>query len=300
MQEPITSQQIKQSRAQTVRPATKRGCYVHNPYPEFTPPSHHKGRPILIRKGTNLAKKRDVCAWGGFRLLRTLMGRRRHFNIHARRAINALIHAILHYVNLATWQVETSVECMARETTLDTRSAAGNRSITRASRRIADLEAAGVLECDWVWDKTAGTWLPKLMHVTERFWDMIGVPVEEALKEREIAFERAKELHMSPEMAGSLTLTEYRKLRKINTIQRAIEIRQNKIRSAREIRRAKRLAALPLDEQRRQVANTLMQRLRPDESAHFFHHPQEFNTRVTREMARIRTIAACEADPSPQ
>jgi hypothetical protein len=227
------------------------------------------------------------------------MGRKRHFNIHARRALNAMIQGILHYVNLATWQVETSVECLARECALDTVSAAGNRSITRASRRIADLESAGVVECDWVWDKAAATWLPKLVHVTERFWDMIGLPIEDAIKERDIAFERAKNLHVPVDLAATLTLTEYRKLRKINSIQRSIEIRQNKIRSAREIRRAKRLAALSLDEQRREIAGWLMKRLSAEESAYYFRRPNEFNSRVTREMARIRTIAVSEAPPAP-
>ena len=92
----------------------KRVGYVVNEFPEFAAPTHHKKRPNFIMKTKSIMAKRDVCSWQGWYVLRPGHGRKRNFNLHCRRALNAMMAGMVHYVNLATWQIENAVENLTR------------------------------------------------------------------------------------------------------------------------------------------------------------------------------------------
>lgn len=271
--------------------------YVHNPYPTFEAPAHHGQRPAFIRKLVNYASKRKVCYWEGFRALWPIdpatlkpIHRQRHFNLHRARAIQAVVIGIAHHLNIVTGIVKgASIELLAHQCGLATKSKAGNESITRASRAIITLEQFGVLRCEKVWDKTAGTWIPKLIEITPLFLDMCGINREE--------YERAQQQQLGFEKRGlslaeqeELTISEARRRAKLLHRQAAFERRrkQDKDHAARKL--AKKLAQKSLDEQRRAVQNDLIKMLGADEIKRL--GVAGFKELVDRELGRLRRIAA--------
>lgn len=278
-------------------PAIVRGSYVANATPQFEKPGHHKGRPKFIGKAYNVAAKRDIASWPGFIPLRPLIGRTRHWNKHRANSLNEISLAILHYTNVVTWQVETSVDVLTRQCGLDTKSAAGNHSITRGSRLIQDLEKMGIVDCDKFWDPAAGSWYYKSIKVTELFWDMVGVGAEEAIKVREQAWEkwRTEDAWMKdgldPTYALNLSHKEYCQLRMDRLKQRAFEYRHRKSVTAAQIRRAKRLVAAGRDAMRREVADSMFKKLTPEDARRSMQDPTAFNRAVSLAVYRLEVLA---------
>ncbi|WP_394293018.1 plasmid replication initiator RepA [Aeromonas rivipollensis] len=281
----------------TSRPAIVRGCYVANATPQFEKPGHHKGRPQFIGKAWNMAAKRDLACWPGFIPLRPLIGRSRHWNAHRAKALNQMALAMLHYTNVITWQVETSVDVLTRQCGLDTTSRAGNHSISRGSRLIQDLEKMGILDCSRYWDSASGSWFYKSITVTERFWDMVGVGADEAIKARELAWEkwRTEDAWMKdgldPTYALNLSHKAYCQLRLDRLKQRAFEYRHNKSATAAQIRRAKRLVAAGKDAMRREVADDMFKKLSPEDARRSMQDPSAFNSAVSLAVYRLEVLA---------
>lgn len=279
-----------------LNPAVKTGDhsfprnYVANLNPAFSKPDQHKGRPAFIKKISNYAAKRDVMNWAGFRVLFVVNGRNRYVNEHRRRAVNALVNAICHYVNLVTWQIECPVIELTRQCGLNTTSARGIESISRGARAIQMLQKLGVVTGELIWDRAQGTWTTKYLEVTERFFEMIGIDVKEVIHEQEKRFEMIRE-GLSPAEAGNMSLTKYKSLRKQRSIERSFEIRRNKLTSKRDHARAKRIAALPIDEQRREIAGYLYLKLGTATIRAMQHDPAAFDRMVTKEMRRLQGIA---------
>lgn len=292
--------QVTQSTAKTAGGTHYSSCvrslYIANELPAFHVPDTHKGRPAFLRKAKNYASKRDVMNWSGFHLLKPLIHRHRHTNMHRRRAINALVQAICHYVNLVTWQVEAPVLELTRQCGLNTVSTNGNESISRGSRALQQLQQMGIIDGELVWDRDQGTWTTKYLAVTELFWEMIGLGKEAALKEQSLRFEGVRQ-GLSPAEAGSMSLTKYRALRKQRSIEKSFEIRRNKLISKREHARARRIAALPLDEQRREVSRWMFDKIKSGVSSVSGFDATQFDRAVTREMMRLQAIAT---DNPPQ
>lgn len=281
----------------TPRPAIVRGCYVANATPQFEKPGHHKGRPQFIGKACNIAAKRDLACWPGWVPLRPLIGRTRHWNMHRANSLNEMGLGMLHYTNVITWQVETSVDVLTRQCRLDSTSAAGNHSITRGSRLIQDLEKMGIVECDKFWDPAAGSWYYKAITVTELFWDMVGIGAEEAIKVRELAWEkwRTEDAWMKdgldPAYALNLSHKAYCQLRMDRLKQRAFEYRHRKSVTAAQIRRAKRLVAAGKDAMRREVADSMFKKMTPEEAHHAMHNLPAFNSAVSLAVYRLEVLA---------
>lgn len=272
----------------------RRDGYVSNLDPAFKRPEQHKGRPVFLKKCANYAAKRDVLNWGGFRVLNAVASRVRNTNLHRRKAINALCQAICHYVNIATWEIECPVIELTRQCELNTISAKGIESISRGARALQQLQKMGIIEGELIWDRSAGTWLTKYLAVTELFFEMIGIGKDEAIKQQELRFEGIR-AGMTPSEAGQLSLTKYRELRKLRSIQKSFEIRRNKLTSKREYARAKRIAALPIDEQRREVAGHMWLKMKTGDIKSM--PPSMFDQMVSREMRRLQAIAT---DPPPK
>lgn len=279
----------------------KRVGYVVNEFPEFAAPTHHKKRPNFIMKTKSIMAKRDVCSWQGWYVLRPGHGRKRNFNLHCRRALNAMMAGMVHYVNLATWQIENAVENLTKECQLDTTSVKGNRSISRGSRRIQLLEEYGLVECENVWDRERNTWVPKFVRVTNLFWDVIGVGAESACREREKRWAWVQEHELDPEQAGRLTLSEYCQLKKIRHRERSFEIRKNKQQSAAAVRRAKRIAALERDKQVSEISSWYFKTFSAEQAHYYMHHTAEFTLMVNTEINRLRALAleSTPADSPP-
>lgn len=269
--------------------------YVANLNPVFSKPDQHKGRPSFIKKLFNYARKRDVMNWAGFRVLFASNNRSRYVNEHRRRAINALVPAICHYVNLVTWQVECPVIELTSQCGLNTTSKNGIESISRGARAIQMLQKLGVITGELVWDRTQGTWTTKYLEVTERFFEMIGIDVKEVVHEQEKKFELIR-AGLSPTDAGQMSLTKYKALRKQRSIERSFEIRRNKLTSKRDHARAKRIASMSIDDQRKEVAGHLYMRLGTANIRSMMSDPAAFDRLVTKEMRRLQAIAT---DPPP-
>jgi incFII family plasmid replication initiator RepA len=269
--------------------------YVHNPAPAFVAPEHHKARPSFIRKLCNFASKRKVWKWEGFYGLQPInpqtlkpIRRQRHFNLHRGRAIQAVTEAIAHHLNTVTGIAQVSVEMLAHQCGLATKSAAGNESITRASRAVMTLEEYGILKCEKVWDRTAGTWIPKLIEITPAFIRMCGLSDEEyeAAQRQQLGFQKRG---LSLADAEQLTITEARRRARENHRRIAFERRQkqNKDHAARRL--AKKLATKSLDEQRHEITKGLVKRLGRDELISL--GPEGVKELVDRELGRLRRIA---------
>lgn len=275
----------------------KRDGYVSNLDPAFKRPEQHKGRPHKIIKATNYARKRDVLNWAGFRVLLSDMGRQRFINEHRRRAANAMVQAVLHYVNLITWEVECPVSELTRLCELHTVSkTSGAVSITRGSRVIQMFQRLGAMTGELIWDKTQGTWTTKYLEVTERFWEMLGLDPKEMIEERVKRFADHEKLGMTISEAGRMSLTEYRMHRRILSIQRGFEIRHNIRQAKSDRKRAKRLAAMTKDEQRKTVGEYLFIHLDNDTISFLAAEPSRFDKMVTKEMNRLLRLVSDSPD----
>ena len=271
--------------------------YVHNPYPAFEAPAHHGQRPAFIRKLVNYASTRNVCFWEGFRAMWPVdpvtlkpIHRKRRFNLHRARAIQAVVLGIAHHMNIVTGIVKgASIELLAHQCGLATKSKAGNESITRASRAVITLEQFGVLKCEKVWDNTAGTWIPKLIEITPLFLDMCGIEREEYEKaqRQQLGFEKRG---LSLAEQEELTISEARRRAKLAHRQVAFERRrkQNKDHAARK--QAKKLAQKTLDAQRDEIQSNLIKLMGIDEIRNL--GLAGFKELVDRELGRLRRIAA--------
>lgn len=269
--------------------------YVQNPAPAFVAPEHHKARPSFIRKLCNFASTRKVWKWEGFYGIlpinpKTLnpIRRQRHFNLHRARAIQAVTEAIAHHLNIVTGIAAVSVEMLAHQCGLATKSAAGKTSITRASRAVWTLEEYGILKCEKVWDRTAGTWIPKLIEVTPAFIRMCGLSEQEyeSAQKQQLGYQKRG---LSLAEAEQLTITEAR--RRAREAHRVIAFerrkKQNKDHAARRF--AEKLATKSLDDQRHEVTKALVKSKGRDELVSL--GPEGVKKLVDQEMGRLRRIA---------
>jgi incFII family plasmid replication initiator RepA len=155
---------------------------VVNPTPAFTRPAHHKHKlPAFNKSLLEKLSARDVSRWAGFYFYDAYhhktnkpVVRRRHFNKHRARAMNALVNAMVYHLNIISGTVPVSFTTLAHEAGLSTTSKAGNVSITRATRAAQDLANYGVLTYKLLWDKVTRQYFPADIQVTDRFFDMVG------------------------------------------------------------------------------------------------------------------------------
>ncbi|MNE09364.1 IncFII RepA protein family protein [compost metagenome] len=269
--------------------------YVHNPTPAFVAPKHHKARPSFIRKLCNFVAQRKVWKWEGFYAIQPIspqtlkpIRRQRHFNLHRGRAIQAVTEAIAHHLNTVTGIAHISIEMLAHQCGLATKSDAGNESITRASRAVLALEEYGILKCEKVWDRTAGTWIPKLIEITPFFIQMCGLTESEyeAAQRQQLGFLKRG---LSLNEQEQLTITEARRRAKENHRRIAFERRrkQNKDHAARRL--AKKILAMELSDQRHEVTKKVTKSCTEEELIQM--GPKGLKARIDKELGLLRRIA---------
>lgn len=226
---------------------TSRQCYVVNPTPVFTRPAHHKHNlPAYNKQLVDTVTSRDVARWAGFYFYDAFhhktnkpVVRQRHFNKHRARAINALVQAMVYHLNIVSGTIPVSFTTLAREAGLATTSAAGNESITRATRAAHDLAAFGLITYKLLWDKVTRQFFPADIEVTDRFFDMAGSNPQawEKARNQQLAWIN---LGLAKKGEKPLTRTEATRRQK----EKLVEIAWQRRKTAQDIRRKRKIAAL--------------------------------------------------------
>ncbi len=296
----LPSDSEKRLRPLRSRAGTARAAYCCNPEPAYTPAHDDKRRPPQICKLAALASKRDVTAHSMFRVLIPATERSRYLHPCRRDAINAIVDCAIHYLDQVTWEIRIPVMEIARLTGLSTIGPSKIESFSRCSRAIQTLEKFGIIELDpehgnLVFDKARGTFLTKFLRVTTRFFEICGIPADEAIRQRELAFER---LNSDPKKSNRImSLQEYLHTSKRESIRRGFTIRNNKRRSTVEHSFAKKVAGMPLDEQKRVVAERLYARLSNEMIVSLSENPAQFESLVFTELRRLKAMLD---EPPPQ
>ena len=224
-----------------------RQCYVVNPMPAFCRPVYHKHTlPAFNRRLLGQLEKRDISRWEGFYFYdayhhktNKLLERKRHFNRHRARAMNAMVHAMVYHLNIVSGTVPVSFTTLARESGLATQSAAGNESITRATRAAQDLAAFGLISYKLLWDKVTRQFFPADIEVTDRFFDMAGSTSEAWLNARNQQLAWINQ-GLAKKGEKPLTLTEARRRQK----EKLVEVAWQKRKNERDVSRQKKMATL--------------------------------------------------------
>lgn len=276
------------------RRRSSRSCYCANPSPEFVEPTHYRAPPPIIKKLINRAHKTSVTAWPGLRLI-DRENRERTIYPSRRLAINALVQGMLRHLDLVTLEIQLPVSLLAELCALSTTSAAGNLSITRASRAVIDMQRWGFIEGELIPDRD-GTLLPKFMRATPRFFEALGIDPEIIRREQEWRFEAIRQ-GLPAEQAATMTLTTYKKQRKIASIQRAFEIRRQRQDKERQLRLARRLAGMSRDEATRVLSMRMFARLSSADAMTLHQAPGRFAGMVARELDRLLTMASTAPPP---
>ncbi|CAM3828338.1 plasmid replication initiator RepA [Rouxiella silvae] len=232
---------------------TFRSCYVKNANPSFTVPKHHTHNiPPFNKRLLSCVRGRDVSRWEGFYCLPAYhhkkegqrIERRRHFNAHRAKAINALVEAMAYHLHLVSGTVPVSFTTLAEEAGLSTRSQSGNLSITRATRAAQTLAQWGVIHYRLMWDKVTKQYFPADIEVTHLFFDLIGVG-NEAYKKAQNQQLAWINLDLAKAGEPAISLTEARRRQK----QKLIDITWKRRKATQDIKakRKKAKAALLKD-----------------------------------------------------
>lgn len=269
--------------------------YVCNPEPQFEAPDYHRSRPSFIRKLVNYTKKRRVTMWSGFYTLTPLdpkkltpINRQRHFNKHRARAIQAVAECAAHHLNIVTGRVMLSVEAMAELCGLSTKSKAGNISITRCSRAVIELERFGIFNCEKVWDRALGMWIPKRIYVTGLFIEMCGLSIKdwESAQNQQLGYMKRG---LSIEEQEQLTITEAKRRDKEQHTKAAFEYRRKKHGLAKARKLAARLREKTISDSRATVLRNIIKRMPTDELKAMNHH--DLDALVRKELNYLLKLA---------
>lgn len=169
--------------------------------------------------------------------------------------MQALIAAISHFFNISTGLVHCTIEKLAELCGLVTVSKNGNRSITRASRCIQQMERFGLLQCENEWNAALGVWYPKIIQVTPLFFEAINISEKDwqaAIRQQQ-AYQRhglaGPQEQLSQEQARERQIAQLR------------EIHLKAKLARQEIKRARKLQQLTLQQQHSQISQSLIKSL---------------------------------------
>jgi hypothetical protein len=212
---------------------------VKNLAPAFTRPNHQKSLPSFLKACNTMLTKRPASAWDGWQLIRRVHGKSL-MNTHRASAINAIFIAIANHVDLNSSVVFSNVYDLAHATGLATVSIAGNVSITRCSRAIIEMERAGFIETELVWDRVLGCHIPKFINVTDLFWEIAhpeGATGYHAAREKQIVYQ--SQGIAAPEQW--LTVSQAKENRRRMHIKTAFKLRREKHEKSKQRTAAKKL-----------------------------------------------------------
>ncbi len=205
--------------------------------PEFQPPKHHTHKlPLVLSDALQRINGRDLTCEVAF-YVNQPSERKRRINEHRRRAINAVIAAILHHVNIISKRVLASAEALADFCGLSTVSEAGNKSITRCTRALSQLKALGFIDYERRWDRVNKQYWPAKIEIRDQLLETVGI-TEQAWRRavsQKLNYFNAKN---SERLKKAITEADYKRI----VIQEQMENVWRQRKTAREIK-AKQKAA---------------------------------------------------------
>lgn len=253
--------------------------------PTFSKPSHHKARPAFLRACSTYLTKRPLSKWDGWQLIHSVHGKSKLYE-NAAKSMDAIAHALVHFVDLTSGVVEANVTKIAELTGLMTQSKAGNESISRCSRGIVRLDKAGLVETELVWDKNLGCHLPKFINVTDQFWQIVhpeGLEGYLKAREQQLAY-RNQGLANDNEW---LTVTEAKERRRLAHIKNAFEYRKYGQQQAKARRIAKQMKETNHLDMRAKIGREILAEV---DTCHGL-TPRAFEKMINQRMALYRQIA---------
>lgn len=143
--------------------------------PKFVIPSHHKHKiPFILSDAIKRNHNRDLTAEVHFYLSLPPERCRRIYKSR-RKALNAMLRAILYHVNVISKQVPISASRLTEYCGLTTTSIAGNKSVTRGTRALTMLRDLGFITYRQCWDRVSRRYFPSAITITERLIDLVGI-----------------------------------------------------------------------------------------------------------------------------
>ncbi|OAJ92812.1 plasmid replication initiator RepA [Vibrio bivalvicida] len=213
---------------------------VKNLHPEFVPNQSSGTRPKLVKDACKFIQENQIYLWSGFRLWSADNQRKRGFNLHLKRAVQVGFEALAYHANILTGVVHSSCTDMADMCGLSTVSENGNKSISRFTRMIDQLERYHLVRTERIWDREQGMWIPKLIQVTALFWSACGISEARLNGEQRKALGRLRQQKRldgaKPEQIASFGISEAEQEARKNFIKSAFKARKRDS----EIRAAKR------------------------------------------------------------
>lgn len=258
----------------------------------FKPLSREHGRALRNLMNRNKLTgewvvRRRVSADPLFVFLRAVAGRRRAFRSERRQLLDALFVLFINRVDLATSIVTINISRLAAE--LSPRDADGNLipeqavSASRVSRLIGELERFGIVECPRnEWDPANGCRFPKHVIITETGWQLTGVNMDRLRAEQAERLQAIQDGQLMPGEVISLRLARrrwYERCRQQTLLSRRTRVLEGKMRS--------RLAQLPFDERKRQVAEQLWRSLQGHSSQMTSH---QFEKLVWSQLYQLQLV----------
>ncbi|EED9388656.1 RepA [Salmonella enterica subsp. enterica] len=215
-----------------------RSAYVCNADPKFQAPKHHTHKlPFVLSDALQRIGGRDLTCDVAF-YVNQPTERQRRLNEHRRRAINAVISALLHHTNVISKRVLASAEALADFCGLSTVSKAGNKSITRCTRALAQLKQLGFIDYERRWDRLSKKYFPSKIELKEQLLETVGIT--ESMWQRavnqKLNYFNAKN---SQRLKKAVTEAEYKRI----VIQEQMENVWQQRKTAREIKARQKAAA---------------------------------------------------------
>lgn len=207
-------------------------------------------------------------------LKRQSVGRKYKFRPEKQRLLDAIWVVLVSFCDRGLHTIGMSVSRLAKE--ISPKDSKGNVipetavTVSRLSRLLAEQVCFGTLGTSekTIWDRESRQRLPKYVWITETGWKMLGVDLvklqeqqRKRLAESEIRLQLIKEgvIREGEEISVHSARKRWYAQRSLD----AIKFRREK---AAKRKRANRLAKLPYDEQRNEIARFILKRMPPDEA----------------------------------
>lgn len=143
----------------TLRPGTI------NPDPRYKRPDRYKRKmPAFLARLLDSMGETDLTAHPAFYMPST--GRKRTIRKHGRNSLNATLRTLIANADVITASTTISCTSMAAQCGLQTKSAAGNKGITRFTRALKVLDAAGATQSRIERDPSSGQFLSAVVVIT--------------------------------------------------------------------------------------------------------------------------------------
>ncbi|CAL4326007.1 Probable replication-associated protein RepA1 (plasmid) [Buchnera aphidicola (Thelaxes suberi)] len=149
---------------------------VNNLNPQFRKPPHHFHKiPYILEETLQKNKNRDFTSDPLFYSHGGNNPRSRKIHKSRRKALNAMINAIVYHVNIISYYVPASATTLTDYCGLSTIAKSGIKSITRGTRALRHLRDWDLIEYQRRWDQKTKRFFPSKIKITSKMLKLIGV-----------------------------------------------------------------------------------------------------------------------------